>query len=246
LNTRYTFRALCASKCKSKKHQHADIRQANHRPQNILCIAATMMMIQHHRLVLTLSLLVTILAATTAAFSVSPKSPEINRRDAILATTAGLLAPLVVVAPAGAALNLSQYQDGPKGLKYLVILEGSGTVKPQRGQKVRTSYTLYLNGFPEDGGKKVDSSKGLLGDKPFEFNVGVSQVIKGWDLSLLDMVEGESRRLVVPSDLGYGDKGAGGSIPGGATLYFDVELTELGIKKEITDDQKKWLENNPL
>jgi peptidylprolyl isomerase len=206
-----------------------------------------MMMIQHRRLVLSASFLVALLAATTAAFSVGPKLPEINRRDAILATTAGLLAPLVVVAPpAGAALDLSQYQDGPKGLKYLVTQEGSGTVKPQRGQKVRTSYTLYLNGFAEEGGKKVDSSKGLLGDKPFEFNVGVSQVIKGWDLSLLDMVEGESRRLVVPSDLGYGDKGAGGSIPGGATLYFDVELTELGIKKEFSADQMKWLEDNPL
>jgi FKBP-type peptidyl-prolyl cis-trans isomerase len=111
---------------------------------------------------------------------------------------------------------------------------------------VKTSYSLFLDGFPEDGGKPIDSSKGLFGDKPFEFNVGVSEVIKGWDLSLMDMVEGEARRLVIPPDLGYGDRGAGGRIPGGATLYFEVQLTENGKMPEMNEGQKKWLEEHPL
>eukprot|EP00545_Synedropsis_sp_CCMP1620_P007943 CAMPEP_0119016012 /NCGR_PEP_ID=MMETSP1176-20130426/11768_1 /TAXON_ID=265551 /ORGANISM="Synedropsis recta cf, Strain CCMP1620" /LENGTH=214 /DNA_ID=CAMNT_0006969337 /DNA_START=49 /DNA_END=693 /DNA_ORIENTATION=+ len=210
------------------------------------------------RICVTLILLVTALSTASAFSATSPR--EINRRDAVMTTTTaaatGLLQLLVaspVLLPAtAAAVDLSQYQDGPKGIKYLVTLEGGGTVKPQRGQKVRASYTLYLNGFPEDGdsnSRQVDSSKGLLGDQPFEFNVGVAQVIKGWDISLLDMVQGEARRLVIPSDVGYGDQGAGGGfsgIPGGATLYFDVQLTELGKLPVIDDNQREWLEQNPL
>ena len=78
------------------------------------------------------------------------------------------------------------FQQGPKGLQYQVLSEGSGD-KPQRGQKVKTSYTLWVGGWPENGGKQVDSSKSFLGDKPFEFLVGVSQVVKGWDLAVMDM-----------------------------------------------------------
>ena len=90
--------------------------------------------------------------------------------------------------------------------------------KPVRAQKVKAKYTLYLNGFPEDNSnsKKIDSSKGRL----FEFIAGVSQVIKGWDLMVLEMRVGEARQLIIPSKLGYGDKGAGSSIPGGSTLYL--------------------------
>ena len=60
----------------------------------------------------------------------------------------------------------------------------------------------------------------IFGDK-FEFIAGVSQVIKGWDLMVLEMRVGEARQLIIPSKLGYGDKGAGSSIPGGSTLYFN-------------------------
>ena len=144
------------------------------------------------------------------------------------------------------AFDLTNYQDGPKGLKYLVTKEApEGAEKPLRAQKVKTSYTLYINGFEEDGGKKIDGSKGLFGDKPFEFNVGTSAVIAGWDISLMDMKVGEARKLVIPSDLGYGDKGIG-PIPGGATLYFDVELTGLGSMPTLNADQQKWLEEHPL
>jgi len=133
------------------------------------------------------------------------------------------------------------------------------------------------DGFGEDGGKQIDSSRGPLGGRPFAFNAGVSQVsrpsrsfsslrtreshpsfvplgpglpghqvIKGWDLAVLDMRVGERRRLAVPSELGYGDKGAGGRIPGGATLYFDLELVGIGERKELRPEQVQWLEDNPV
>ena len=63
---------------------------------------------------------------------------------------------------------------------------------------------------------------------PFSFHSGVKEVIRGWDLAIMEMKAGETRQLVIPSDLGYGPKGAGGKIPGGATLFFDVTLIELG------------------
>lgn len=118
---------------------------------------------------------------------------------------------------------------------------------PMRGQKVKAKYTLWINGFPEDTAqaKKIDSSKGPFGEKAFEFFAGVSQVIKGWDLSILEMRVGESRKLVIPAELGYGAKGTG-PIPGGATLYFKVELAEIGAKPNLTADQQKWLADNPL
>lgn len=167
-------------------------------------------------------------------------------RRSFIASSSALTVPVVFSNSFKAsAIDLTEYQDGPNGLKYLVTKEGQGS-KPQRAQKVKTSYTLYLNGFNEDGGQKIDSSKGIFGEKPFEFNVGTSAVIKGWDLSLLSMKEGEARRLVIPSTLGYGEKGAGGKIPGGATLYFEVELTELGKMPTLTPDQEKWLEEHPL
>ena len=73
-------------------------------------------------------------------------------------------------------------------------------------------------------------------DKPF----------KGWDLAIMDMQEGEARRLVIPAALGYGDRGAGGKIPGGATLYFEVELAELGGPPQLSDAQEAWLAKNPI
>jgi FKBP-type peptidyl-prolyl cis-trans isomerase len=77
---------------------------------------------------------------------------------------------------------------------------------------------------------KFDSSRDR--GEPFEFKLGNNLVIKGWERGLLDMCKGERRKLIVPSDLGYGPRGSGndGLIPGGATLLFDVELTELPTK----------------
>lgn len=96
-----------------------------------------------------------------------------------------------------------------------------GSAKPQVGQKVTVHYTGWLN---EDGqpGKKFDSSVDL-GQK-FEFMVGIGQVIRGWDESVLDMQIGEKRRVIIPSELAYGSRGAGTIIAPGSDLIFDIEL----------------------
>lgn len=198
-----------------------------------------------------LALLITFLLSVdrASAFGINPSrttktSATVNRRDALLPlVTIGLSVPFS--APAQAASDLSKYEDGPRGLKYLVTTEPSGTFTPERAQAVRVSYTLTLNGFLEDGGKKVDSSNGVFGDKPIEFNAGIGMVIKGWDLSLMEMKEGEARRVVVPSELGYGDIGDE-VIPGGATLYFEMKLVDIGKVPLLTKDQRKFLEENPL
>jgi peptidylprolyl isomerase len=148
-------------------------------------------------------------------------------------------------ATAGGSLSdLSTFQDGPGGIKYLILKEGEGD-KPVRTQKVYAKYTLWTGGFGEDGGKQVDSNTGFLG-RPFSAIVGVGQVIKGWDLTLVDMKLGEVRRIIVPSDLAYGDKGAGGAIPPKATLYFEVEMTEMDKAIEPNEKQRKWLEDHPM
>ena len=85
-------------------------------------------------------------------------------------------------------------------------------------------------------------------EEPFTFQIGVGQVIKGWDQGLLDMCVGEVRKLTIPPHLGYGDRGAGNVIPGGATLFFEVELMKIGdappttnVFKEIDADADKQL-----
>ena len=105
------------------------------------------------------------------------------------------------------------------GLRYVDDVLGSGNL-PKAGDKVKVHYTGTL----EDG-TKFDSSRDR--NKPFEFTLGVGQVIKGWDEGLSTMRPGGQRKLVIPSDLGYGDRGAGKLIPPGATLLFDVELIEV-------------------
>jgi FKBP-type peptidyl-prolyl cis-trans isomerase len=95
------------------------------------------------------------------------------------------------------------------------------------GQVAVVHYTgwLHASGQPEDKGRKFDSSRDR--GRPFEFRVGAGEVIQGWDLGVAGMQAGSERRLVIPSDLGYGPRGAGGVIPGGATLVFDVELVAI-------------------
>ncbi len=110
------------------------------------------------------------------------------------------------------------------GLQYTDTVAGTGA-SPKTGQTCVMHYTgwLYNDGVK---GKKFDSS--VDRGQPFEFTIGVGQVIKGWDEGVASMQVGGKRTLIIPAALGYGARGAGGVIPPNATLMFDVEL--LGVK----------------
>jgi len=107
----------------------------------------------------------------------------------------------------------------PSGLKYEDVKVGTGA-SPRKGQTAVVHYTGWLT-----TGKKFDSSRDR--GQPFEFAVGMGQVIKGWDEGVATMKVGGRRKLTVPPQLGYGDAGAGGVIPPKSTLIFDVELLSI-------------------
>lgn len=143
-----------------------------------------------------------------------------NRR---LRTIAIVLVVVLALSAIGYVLVNRSKGGGPgtevttaSGLRYTDIVEGTGPV-PQRGQTLSVHYTGTL----EDG-KKFDSS--LDRGTPMQFQLGVSPMIKGWDEGISTMKVGGKRRLVVPPSLGYGPSGRPPSIPGNATLVFDIEL----------------------
>lgn len=106
------------------------------------------------------------------------------------------------------------------GLKYTDHVVGDGD-SPAKGKKVKVHYTGCLT-----DGKKFDSS--VDRGQPFEFVIGVGQVIRGWDEGVMSMKVGGKRQLTIPPDLGYGARGAGSAIPPNAELVFDVELLGVG------------------
>jgi len=106
------------------------------------------------------------------------------------------------------------------GLEYVEIVEGTGTL-PKPGDSVSVHYTDWLK-----NGQKFDSSHDR--GQPLDFPLGRGRVIKGWDEGVASMKVGGKRKLIIPAHLGYGDRGAGGVIPPGATLIFEVELVGIG------------------
>ena len=146
---------------------------------------------------------------------------------------------MVPIRPAGAALALAilavstpvgrsdaadnQVTEMPDGLKYTDTKIGDGATA-KAGNKVSVNYTgwLYNNGAK---GAKFDSSldRGQL----FQFTLGAHQVIAGWAEGVAGMKVGGKRTLIIPPELGYGARGAGGAIPPNATLMFDVDLLQV-------------------
>jgi len=108
----------------------------------------------------------------------------------------------------------------PTGLKYVDHVIGTGA-SPKKGQQVSVHYTGRLT-----DGKTFDSS--VDRGQPFQFQIGVGQVIRGWDEGITTMKVGGKRTLTIPPELGYGAAGFPGAIPPNATLIFDVEL--LGVR----------------
>ena len=113
--------------------------------------------------------------------------------------------------------NLSKdFEVTPSGLRYKILNKGNGD-SPTKGDKVKVHYKGML--IDET---VFDSS--YKRNQPIEFNVGIGQVITGWDEGIMLLKKGEKAKFIIPSNLGYGEAGAGGVIPSNATLVFEVEL----------------------
>ena len=131
----------------------------------------------------------------------------------------GMLAALIAFPVQAAETRAQTMTTTASGLKYVDLVVGKGA-SPVQGKQVKVHYTGTL-----ENGTKFDSSVDRR--QPFSFVIGVGQVIKGWDEGVMGMKVGGKRKLVIPANLGYGARGAGGVIPPNATLLFDVELLDV-------------------
>ncbi|HMF09382.1 MAG TPA: FKBP-type peptidyl-prolyl cis-trans isomerase [Thermoanaerobaculia bacterium] len=148
------------------------------------------------------------------------------KKSGVLLLSAVVFAALALVALADEKNDEkgSKMHKSPSGLQYEDVVVGTGA-SPKTGQTCVMHYTgwLWENGAK---GKKFDSS--VDRGEPFKFQIGRGMVIKGWDEGIATMKVGGKRTLLIPPQLGYGARGAGGVIPPNATLLFDVEL--LGVE----------------
>jgi len=138
---------------------------------------------------------------------------------------------LLFLAVAAAALVASSSAADSKqklqiGIKKRVAAEDC-PIKSRKGDRLKMHYTGTL----KEDGSQFDSS--IPRGDPFSFTLGSGQVIKGWDQGLVGMCEGEKRKLIIPSDMGYGASGSPPKIPGGATLVFEVELIKIERNEEL-------------
>ena len=172
---------------------------------------------------------VVVLCALGIAACSSREEPAKSTTEAAPATEAA--APAADSAAPSADTAAPATEPAPRGTETMALQKtdlapGTGA-EIKSGQTALVHYTgwLYDAGAPENKGKKFDSS--VDRNEPFEFPVGAGMVIKGWDEGVVGMKVGGKRRLVIPPEMGYGSRGAGGVIPPGATLVFDVELVEI-------------------
>jgi len=130
------------------------------------------------------------------------------------------------------AENTSDQIDvsGDAGILKKILVEGTGDARPPKGSDVEVHYVGTLT-----DGSKFDSSRDR--DEPFVFQLGMGQVIKGWDQGVATMKKGEKSIFTIRSDYGYGDSGSPPKIPGGATLIFEVELLSWNAEKDITNNK---------
>jgi len=157
-------------------------------------------------------------AAAASAISGFELDPDDPNPSLFTMASDGGGAQLANAAALGGELVIAKERMTPSGLRITDITVGDGP-EAKAGQTVVVNYRGTL-----ENGKEFDSS---YGRGPFSFPLGAGRVIKGWDEGVAGMQVGGKRKLVIPPDLAYGERGAGGVIPPNATLVFEVELLEI-------------------
>jgi len=150
-----------------------------------------------------------------------PAGPTVAAALALVCAAAAAAEPTPAAKPSGPPPlpAMVQWHDTPSGAKYAEVVVGTGA-SPGEGQTVVVHFTGWLN-----DGTQVDESRGR--GKPFGFQLGAGQVIRGWDEGVRGMRAGGTRRLVLPPALAYGPRGIPGRIPPDAILIFDIQLLRV-------------------